>query len=95
MANVRVLRRAEAELEEAVAWYQSRDPRTARRFKVAVAAALGRIASLPELYALEDANLRLCPIAKSRYVIVYEYDSAANEVVVISLANPTQEAPEW
>ena len=95
MASVRLLLQAEVEIEEAVAWYQARNARTARRFKAAVAAAFGRIGTLPGLYAPEAATQRLCPIPKSRYVLVYEYDPATDEVVIVALANPTQDAPPW
>ena len=60
MASVRLLRRAEADLEEAVAWHEARSPRVARRFEDAVTAALERIASMPEMYALFDDRHRLC-----------------------------------
>ena len=60
MASVRLLRRAEADLEEAVAWHEARSLRVARRFEDAVTAALERIASMPEMYALFDDRHRLC-----------------------------------
>ena len=95
MSDVRLLGRAAAELDEAVAWYQARSPQSARRFKAAVTASLGRIGAFPEAYALENDKQRLCPIVKFRYVFVYEYDTATDEVVVVALVNPTQGAPDW
>jgi plasmid stabilization system protein ParE len=52
VANVQLLRRAEADLEEAVAWYESRSLRAARRFEREMTAALDRLAAMPEARAL-------------------------------------------
>ncbi len=78
-----------------MAWYRARNAQAARRFEDAVAAAVGRIGTLPELYALEGVTQRLCPVTKFRYVLVYEYDPTVDEVVIVTLANPTQDAPPW
>jgi plasmid stabilization system protein ParE len=49
MASVRLLRRAEADLEEAVGWYDARSPQAARRFEGAAAAAIEREARVVRL----------------------------------------------
>ena len=59
MASMRLLRRAEADLEEAVAWQEARSLRVARRFEDAVTAALDRVVAMPEMYALVDDQHRL------------------------------------
>ncbi len=66
MASVRLLRRAEADLEAAVAWLQTRSAPAARRFEAEVAAALNRLAAMPEMYALIDERHRVCPVRKSQ-----------------------------
>lgn len=95
MANVRLLRRAEADLEEAVAWYEARSSRAARHFETAVSAALTRIGMTPEIYALEDDRHRVCPVRKTQYLVVYRYEAAADEVVVIAVAHAKQDPPPW
>lgn len=95
MASVRLLRRAEADLEEAVAWYEARSLQAARRFEAAVSAALERIGMMPEMYALVDERHRLCPVRKSPYLIVYRYEPNAGEVVVIAVAHAKQDPPAW
>jgi plasmid stabilization system protein ParE len=90
-----LLRRAEADLEEAVAWYEARSSKAARNFEAAVSAALVRIAGNPELYPLEDDLHRICPMRKSQYVIVYRHDPAANVVVVIAVAHAKQDPRPW
>lgn len=95
MASVRLLRRAEADLEQAVAWYEARSPQGARRFEGAVTAALERLAAMPEMYALVDERHRLCPVRKSQYLIVYRYEPGADEVVVLAVAHAKQDPPAW
>ena len=48
MASVRLLPQAEADLSEAVAWYEARSPRTAHLFEDAVTAAIERLSEMPE-----------------------------------------------
>jgi len=95
VANVRLLRRAEADLEEAVAWYESRSPEVARRFEAEVTAALERIAGLPEMYGLVDDRHRVCPVRKSQYLIVYRFERERDEVVVIAVAHARRDPQAW
>jgi len=95
MANVRLLRRAEADLEAAVTWYESYSSRAARRFENAVTSALERIAAHPEMYALVDDRHRICRVRRSRSLIVYQFDSTTDEVVVIAVAHGSQEPGVW
>ncbi len=95
MASVRLLLRAEADLEEAVAWYDARSSLAGRRFEEQVAAALERLEAQPEMYALIDDRHRLCPIRRSQYLIVYRYDPGSAEVLVIAVAHARQDPPPW
>ena len=95
MASVRLLRLAEADLEEAVGWYEVRSPQAARRFEDAVTAALGRISAFPEMYPLADDLHRICPVRRSQYLIIYRYERTADEVVVIAVAHASQDPSAW
>ena len=95
MASVRLLLRAEADLEDAVAWYEARSQAVARRFEDAVTAALSRIAVMPEMYALIDDWHRLCPLRKSQYLIAYRFDQTLDDVVVIALPHAKQHPRSW
>jgi plasmid stabilization system protein ParE len=95
VASVRLLRRAEVDLEEAVGWYEARSPQAARRFEGAAAAAIERIAARPELYALADERHRLCPIRRSQYLIVYRYEPTNEEVLIVAVAHVSQDPPAW
>lgn len=95
MSSLRLMVRAELDLENAVAWYESRSPMAARRFEISVVATLDRIARLPEMYALMDGLHRVCPIRRSLYLVVYRYEAVIDEVVVIAVAHANQDAPPW
>jgi len=95
VTSVRLLRRAEVDLEEAVGWYEARGPRVARKFERAAAAAIERIAAMPELYALTDERHRVCPRRRAQYLIVYRYEPTNEEVVVIAVAHVSQDPPAW
>jgi plasmid stabilization system protein ParE len=95
MANVRLLRQADSDLEEAVAWYESHSRQAAARFQQEVASALARIAALPELYALSDERHRLCPIRKSQYILVYRFEQDKDEVVVVAVAHAKRDPQKW
>lgn len=95
MASVRLLRRAEADLGDAIAWYEARSSQAARRFESAMLAALARIGSMPELYAETDGGLRLCPVRKYPYVIQYRFDLHADEVVVAAVSDARQDPLRW
>ena len=95
MASVRLLRRAEADLEEAVAWHEARSLQVVRRFEDAVTAALDRVAVMPEMYALVDDQHRLCPVRKSHYLIVYRYEKDDDEVVVVAVVHAKRDPRAW
>jgi len=90
-----LLRRAEADLEEALAWYEAYSPRAARRFEDAATSALERIAEMPQTYGLVDDRHRVCRIRRSQYLIVYRYEPNDHEVVVIAVAHAKQDPPAW
>lgn len=95
MANVRLLWQVEADLEQAVAWYESRSRQAAALFQREIASAMVRIADMPEMYALCDERHRLCPIRKSQYILVYRFEQAADEVVVVALAHAKRDPKKW
>ena len=95
MAEVRILPRADLDLEEAITWLRSRSLQAARRFEDTVEQAIDRIAAIPEMYALVDEQHRLCPVRKSQYVIVYRYDSPSDEVIVVAVVDARRDPRSW
>jgi plasmid stabilization system protein ParE len=95
MASVRFLKRAEADLEDAVAWYESQSVAVARRFEAAVTAGIERITAMPELSTLVDDRHRLCPVRKSQYLLVYRYEKDMDEIVIVAVAHEAQGPRPW
>lgn len=89
---MRILPQAQADILEAVAWCEARNPRTAHQFEDAVIAAIDRLGEMPELYGAEGDQHRRCPVPKSRYVVVYRYDRQRDEVVVAAVVNPSDDS---
>lgn len=95
MANVRLLRQAETDLEEAVTWYAAHSRKATQRFQKEVILAMERLARMPETYALSDDRHRLCPIRKSQYILVYRYEQDTDEVMVIAVAHAKRDPKKW
>lgn len=63
---------AEAELREALAWYERKQPGLGGRFRSAFEAGLERVRDNPLQYADEDGTgVRMCPLDRFPYVVVY------------------------
>ena len=95
MANIRFLARAEVDLEDAVAWFEERSERAARRFEREVTVALDRIARLPELYSPVDDRHRICPVKKSQFLLVYRFESTTDTITVVAVPHAKQEPRDW
>lgn len=87
--------RAEVDLEDAVAWFEERSERVARRFEREVTVALDRIARLPEPYSLIDDRHRICPVKKSQFLLVYRFDPATDTITVVAVPHAKQEPRDW
>jgi plasmid stabilization system protein ParE len=68
---VRVRRRAELDIDNAYAWYESRAEGLGSAFLRAVEACLGRIARDPEAYAIQHERVRRARIQRFPYGIYY------------------------
>ncbi len=95
MVEIRFLVRADFDLEAAIAWFEDRSHRAARRFEVEVAAALDRIARFPELYARIDERHRICPIRKSQFLLVYRFQPTTKTITVVAVPHAHQEPRDW
>ena len=63
---------AEAELREALAWYERQSAGLGGQFRAAFEAGLDRVRDNPQMYADEDrTGVRMCPLGRFPYLIVY------------------------
>jgi len=84
---------AEAELNEAFAFYHGREPGVADRFLDAIDEAVGRIAGNPTTYRLIDGEHRRCLAKVYPYDVVYRLQGDVIEIVAI--AHQSREPGYW
>ena len=84
---------AEAEVMEAVDWYDDRSPELAARFSRAFRAALARIADNPLQYQLIDDEIRRAPVAGFQYGVLYV--ASDDEIVILSCFHGRRDPERW
>ncbi len=84
--ELRVLREAAEEIDEAFDWYFERSPTVADRFTDAIEAALGSIAGRPSRWPPVPgyAGTRRCRVQKFPYDIVFREREKLLEVVAVA-----------
>jgi plasmid stabilization system protein ParE len=93
VADVSFLPAAEADYQDALAWYQARSPRAADRFQAAVDDSLQSIAAHSEMYGLLDDQHRGCVLRRYPYTIVYRV--VAGDVIVVAVAHARRSSAFW
>jgi len=90
-------REAEADLDEAMTWYEERQPGLGERFLTAVKATLRRVARNPGLGSqppgVGDDDARRSLVKKFPYAVVY-YETAT-EIRVIAVAHGRRRPGFW
>ena len=87
MAEVRIGEEAEAEYTEALAWYQTRSPRSARRFEAAIAATLEQIGESPDRFpACDEEGYRFVLLDRFLYRLIYRVVGTVVQVVAVAHA---------
>ena len=84
------LKVAEAELEQAIHYYESEQCSLGLRFKLEVQRTLQRIVEYPMVYQ----PLR-CLIARFPYAIIYQYKQSSTEILVVAIAHLHRKPDYW
>jgi plasmid stabilization system protein ParE len=84
VAEVTLHAGAEADYEEALAWYLDRSPQAADRFEAAVGEAIDAIAAHPTLFPRCDARHRYILLRRYPFSLVYRDDGDAVRVIAIA-----------
>jgi plasmid stabilization system protein ParE len=84
---------AQAEYDDAVAWYQSRSARASARFRAEVERVLGLIQSYPEMYPPYDDDHRFAVLRRFPYSLVYQVQPG--QVYVVAVAHSSRSAGYW
>jgi len=93
MAKIVLLPAAEADYQEALAWYHARSERAATRFEEAVERALIQITEAPARWPLCDPRHRLHRLKRYPYSIVYR--SEGGSIVVVAVAHAKRRPGYW
>jgi plasmid stabilization system protein ParE len=93
VANVAFLPAAEADYQEALAWYQARSPQAAAGFEAAVEVALRAIGHAPERWTFCDDRHRFYGLRRYPYSIIYRVE--AGDILVVTIAHSRRSASYW
>jgi plasmid stabilization system protein ParE len=93
--KVKFLRLAQAELDDAIHFYESEQNGLGARFRGEVFSSISRIIEFPAAYPIFGKRTRRCLTAKFPYGIIYHYDSVEEEVLIIALAHLHRQPEYW
>lgn len=93
MVDVRFHPEAQAEYQDALAWYQARSPQSADRFEAEMERTLGRIASAPEMFPFYEDEHRFVTLGRFPDSVVYQ--AQPDDVVVVAVAHSRWRAGYW
>lgn len=93
MISIRFLKTAQAELDEAVLYYNGESPGLGNEFLVESLNRLESIVAYPRAWHLYTSETRRCQLHRFPYAIVYLYDD--DEILVIAVAHMHREPDYW
>ncbi len=91
--NVRILKPAQSEIDDAVVWYDSQSQGLGTRFLDDFDRAIRRIAAFPLSCAEIEPDLRRCLLTRFPYGIIYGID--ADTIIIIAVAHLHREPRYW
>lgn len=93
--EVKLLKLAQLEFEDAVSYYESEQAGLGERFRSEVLRSIARISQYPVAYQKFSPGTRRCLIAKFPYGIIYHYDPEQSEIVVVAIAHLHRRPDYW
>jgi len=93
MNNIRFLREASQELDEAVEWYNYQSPGLGMRFLDEADKALKRISFYPYSCAEIEDGIRRCLVSRFPYGLIYGIDEGM--IVIIAVAHLHRRPRYW
>jgi plasmid stabilization system protein ParE len=91
--NVRFLDVAEAELREAVAFYDAQRPGLGDEFREEVRATIERIRGLPEGWQPLSENTRRCRTKRFPFGVIYRAEG--EDILIVAIAHLHREPGRW
>lgn len=91
--EIRFIKAAQAELDDAVTWYESQLHGLGIKFLDDFDRAIRHIATYPLAYSEIGPGLRRCLLAKFSYGVIYGID--AESIIVVAVAHLHREPRYW
>lgn len=86
---------AQAEFEEARDWYLERAPIASQQFVTEVLRVTQMVAAAPERWPLGRRGTRRALLRRFPFKVVYRYDEAKDEVLIIAVAHDKRRPEYW
>ncbi len=93
MVEVRFHPEAQAEYQDALAWYQTRSPQASRRFEAEAERVLNAVAANPLMHPAYDDDHRFAMLSRFPYSVVYAV--MPDRIFVVAVAHSRREAGYW
>ena len=93
MKTIRLLRPAQRELDEAIAYYESQLPGLGRAFLKEFLSGTARIQFFPEAWHPFSKNTRRCLLRRFPYGVIYSIEPA--EILIIAVAHLHRKPGYW
>jgi len=84
---------AQAEYQEALAWYHARSPQAAARFEAELERVIGSIAAHPSMFPVYDEENRFSMLRRFPYSVVYQ--TLPDQVYIVAVAHSRRSAGYW
>lgn len=91
--NIRLLEPAQAELDDAVAWYSQQAPGLGEVFLLETLKTLKLMAQFPQAWHPLGASIRRCRLNRFPYSVIYSVEN--NELLVIAIAHQHRKPRYW
>lgn len=91
--NIRLLEPAQAELDEAIAWYAEQAPGLGDAFLIEALKSIKLIEQFPQAWHPLTPQIRRCRLKRFPYSLVYTLDGS--EILVLAVAHQHRKPNYW
>lgn len=91
--NIRLLAPAQAELDEAIAWYAEQAPGLGETFLIETLKAMKLVEQFPQAWHPLTPQIRRCRLRRFPYSVIYAQDGA--DIFVLAIAHQHRKPGYW
>ncbi len=86
---------AEAELWDAVNWYEDRSALAGDRFLRSIREAVSAVAADPLRFQLLDEGLRVFRLRKFPFKVIYSHDASGDSLLIVAIMHEKRRPDYW